>query len=111
MLYDRVCKRCGMPVLHDSVTGQGRGRPKVAEPYSIFSGHPSRLRCEGELPEVVKDDGQADIIIQSTPGHMPRGRHLGHPEHPAAHGDTLPLRDEIHPVRISIKLEEAAVID
>jgi len=103
-----------MLVLHASVTGQGRGRPRVAAPYSAFSWHASRHhgpRCEGEL---LKGKGQgADIIIlhnRLSPDHIPRGRR---PEHLAGRGELLvrTLRDEIHRVNIFIQLEGGAVVE
>jgi hypothetical protein len=101
-------------LLYASIKRQGRDRFKVAAPYSAFSeyarSHRRPRREEEELlellevrAEVVEDQGQVKFLH----GHLTPGRH---PAHPARRGGPLVLRDEAHPVRISIQQEEEVVV-
>lgn len=112
LLYNRVCRRCGRPVLYASTRKQGRDRLKVVALCSAdFSEFARSLRrCEGEPLEerdvVTGSKGQPilhDLLHDRQPARLSLGRHLGHPEH---QGDPLALRDEAHHDQIIMPREE-----
>jgi len=101
------------PELYASIREKGRGRPKVAEAYSVFSVHVRRHRrpqSEAEPLEMQAEvvNGRHRIIGLPQHDHLRPGKHREHLVH---RGGPRELLDEAPPVRMHTRREEGVDVD